>query len=392
MSEPSTPERVRPRGGIPLGAPFGIPIFLSPSWFLVAGVIAVTFAPSFTRRGEAVGALQYALGAGFAVLLCASVLAHELGHCLVGKALGLPVRRLTIFLLGGVSVIDREPETAGREYLVAVVGPMVSLVLAGVAWVLGEALGGSATLPGQLGRLTAGVNLVVTVFNLLPGLPLDGGRVLRAAIWQVTGRKGTGTRAAAWAGRGLAVLLVASLPLSRALGGGSSSLSNTVFTLLVAAFIYTGAGAALTAAKAAEQAAKLAGLLPRVAVRALLRRAMEVRADVPLAEALRRAHEQGARGLVVVDGSGRPDGVVSEAAVVATPEHRRPWVNVGALARRVDQGLLLADDLAGDAMVEALRRNPASEYVVVDSAGGIVGVLAAADVARTLDPTLAPAT
>jgi len=391
MTEPSAPERVRPRGGIPLGRPFGIPVFLSPSWFLVAAVIAVTFAPSFSRRGDAVGPLHYLLGAAFAVLLCASVLAHELGHCLVGKALGLPVRRLTIFLLGGVSVIDREPETAGREYLVAVVGPMVSLVLAGLAWVLGEALGGTQTLPGQLARLTAGVNLVVTVFNLLPGLPLDGGRVLRAGIWRVTGKRVTGTRAAAWAGRGLAVVLVASLALGRTVGGGSGSVSNTVFTLLIAAFIWTGAGAALQQAKAAEHAAQLANRLPRLAVRGLLRRAMEVRADLPLAEALRRAHEIGARGLVVVDGSGRPDGVVSEAAVVATPEHRRPWVNVGALARRVAPELLLRDDLAGDEMVDALRRNPASEYVVVDGGGGVVGVLAAADVARTLDPDIVPA-
>ena len=392
MTEPSASERVRPRGGIPLGRPFGIPVFLSPSWFIVAAVITYSFAPAFTRRGEAVGALDYALGAVFAVLLCGSVLAHELGHCLVGKALGLPVRRLTIILLGGVSVIDREPETAGREYLVAVVGPMVSLVLAGLSWALADVLGGSQTLPGQLARLTAGVNLVVTVFNLLPGLPLDGGRVLRAGIWKVTGNRTTGTQVAGWAGRGLAVLLVASLPLGQALGRGSGSLSNSVFTLLIAAFIWTGAGAAITAAKAADKAADMAGRLPGLAVRPLLRRAMEVRADLPLAEALRRAHEAGARGLVVVDGAGRPDGVVSEAAVVATPEHRRPWVNVGALARRVDPSLLLADDLAGDAMVEALRRNPATEYVVVDPGGSVVGVLAASDVARTLDPSLAPAT
>jgi CBS domain containing-hemolysin-like protein len=124
--------------------------------------------------------------------------------------------------------------------------------------------------------------------------------------------------------------------------------------------------------------------LPHVSARGLSRRALSVPADLPLAEAVRRAQEAGARGLVVVDGAGRPTGVVSEAAVSATPLARRPWVSTGSVSRAVQEVQFVPARLAGEALLHRLQQAPASEYIVVDADGGITGVLATADVAAAL--------
>lgn len=376
-SPDSAPARERPaRGALVVGRPFGIPVEVAPSWFLVAAFITVAYAPAVASRLPGIGAGRYVVALAFAVLLYLSVLVHELSHSLVARQFGLPVRRISIYLLGGVSEIEREPETPGRELLIAAAGPALSAVLAG----LGAGL--VATLPeGTVAHVLsyelAVANVLVTVFNLLPGLPLDGGRVLRAAVWQLSGRPLTGTIVAAWAGRAVALIVIA-LPLAPALlTGRSPSVIGLVWAAFLASFIWMGASAA-------EKGARLRERLPALRAGALARKALAVPADLPLTEGLRRAHEAGARALVVIDRDGRPTAIVSEAAVTATPEPRRPWVAVGALARSVERGLLLDRDLAGMDLVATLERTPASEYLVVGADDAVHGVLAADDVARAL--------
>lgn len=381
--------RSAPAGGsgLSLGRPFGVPVFVSPSWLVLAALITVSYADTADANGD-LGSRRYLVSAGFALLIFFSIFCHELGHCVVSRRLGLPVRRLTLFLLGGVSEIEREPETPLRELLVAGIGPVVSLVLGGLSIGLLR-LVPAGGIAHRFAFVSALSNIVVGIFNLLPGLPLDGGRILRAGVWRIAGSKLTGSRVAAYAGYGIAVLvlLYGLWNLVRAASRGPASggaLANLLFLALIAAFIAGGATQAL-------RSAQLTNRLPGLTVRSLVRRALPVAADVPVAEALRRAHEVGAYGLVVVDSGGRPHGVVSEAAVVATPDQRRPWVSVGALARTLDPGLVLDADLEGAAVLEAMRRTPASEYLVREPTGGILGVLAAADVARALDPAGADA-
>lgn len=378
MSEPRQ-GAVTPRvggDGVRVGRAFGVPVHVSPSWFLIAALITVFFAPTIESRVPGIGSARYLVSLLFAVLLYVSVFVHELSHTLTAKALGLPVRRITLQLLGGVSEIEREPDSAGKEYLIAMAGPLVSLLLAGVGFaVIGQLDEGTVArvLVGEL----ALSNGLVAAFNLLPGLPLDGGRVLRAAVWAASGRPYAGTVAAAWVGRAVALLLLA-VPIVAGIGRGSpASLINVVYFALLASFIWGGATAALRSAKLARQ-------LPGLRLRTLARRALPVPADLPLAEAVRRAAETGARGIVVVDGAGRPSAVVSEAAVLATPEVRRPWVSVGTLARQLDPDLVLDADLSGSAVLEAMRRAPASEYLVVERSGDVYGVLASADVASAV--------
>lgn len=362
-----------------MGRPFGIPVYVGPTWFLVAAWITYTFAPAVQSRLPGIGPAAYLVSFAFAVLLYLSVLVHELSHALVALRFGLPVRRISLYLLGGVAEIDGEPQTPGREFAVAFAGPLLSLVLAGGGWALLQVVDRSS-VAGLLVLELATANLLVAIFNILPGLPLDGGRVLRAAVWKATGRSSTGTLVAAWAGRALAILVFL-VPVLLAMSAGRQvGTFDLVWGALIGSFVWIGASAALKAGRVRER-------LPAIEARRLSRRAMPVAHDLPLAEALRRAGALGASGLVVVDGEGRPTGLVNEAAVTATPVERRPWVQVGAVSRRIEPGLVLSTELTGAALVQALQATPASEYLVTEPTGEVYGVLAAADVQRAFAGT-----
>ena len=159
--------------------------------------------------------------------------------------------------------------------------------------------------------------------------------------------------------------------------GNDPELVDAIWGALLASFIWLGASQSL-------QAAKVQRRIPALSARALTRRAIPVPFDTPLAEALRRLEESGARGLVVVSADGTPVGIVNEAAVRATPANRRPWVPVGDLSRRLHPDHVVAASLAGEDLVRALTRLPASEYLVVEPNGAIFGVLASADVERAV--------
>jgi len=211
----------------------------------------------------------------------------------------------------------------------------------------------------------------VGVFNLLPGLPLDGGRMLRAGVWKVTGKPGAATIAAAWAGRGLAVLLIL-VPV--ALLGTKASLTSTyiLWFAVIAVFMWFSSGQAIRVAKVRDR-------LPGLQARRLARRAIAIPGNVPLAEAIRRADEAQARALVVIDHESTPIAIVNETAVMATPAQRRPWIEVGSLARAIEPGLVLSADLSGMELIEAVQRSPATEYLLIEPSGQIFGVLATSD-------------
>ena len=387
MAEPASGPRQNPvrtqSAGLPVGRFFGVPVYLSPSWLFIALLITITYSELVEQSVDGIStAGAYAVAFTFAVLLAISLLAHELGHTAVSLAFGLPVKRVVIFLLGGVSEIEKEPEGPAQEYLVAVAGPLVSLVLAaGAACLLPFVDGG--TIPRIVIFLLVWSNLAVAVFNLLPGLPLDGGRLIRAGAWKITGDKLTGTRVAAWGGRVVAVLVlvgaVVSVPTDGALGIG-----NVLLAGLLAAFIWVGATQSLSTATVSAR-------LPALEIGTLVRPTTSVPPDLPIAEALRRAWDAHVRGLVVVDATGVTRALVSESHVMAVPEARRPWTTVADVARPLEPGLVLADSLSGAEVVEAFRKTPASEYLVVGRDGRAVGVLAAVDVARVLQGRQAPA-
>ena len=347
--------------------PFGIPVYISPYWLVFAVVLVITYAYGPGTQNTSSGG-RYLVAAAFVLLLYLSVLVHELAHCVVARGFGLPVKRVLLYPLGGYSEIEQEPTSPGREALISGAGPIVSLALAGIGYGLA-----SIVPPGMAHRLIAQLffaNLVVGIFNLLPGLPLDGGRIFRAGVWKITGRQMVATITAAWAGRVLAIVLVG-LALF-------SPHSNSVFSLtwlwllVIGGFIWIQSTQAIRAARIRER-------LPAVSARTLGRRAIPVSANLPLAEAVRRAQVAGARALVIVDHQNTPTAIVSEAAVQATPEERRPWIEVGSLARTLSPELVLSANLSGMDLVKAVQQAPASEYLLIEPSGQVYGVLAAAD-------------
>ncbi len=356
----------RGQHGFVVARPFGIPVYVSPYWFIIAGVFSVIYANDLSSTIS--GNTRYVVAAAFVVLLYASVLVHELAHSVVARGYGLPVRRILLYPLGGVSEIEREAPTPGREFAVAGAGPALSLVLGAIGWGLAQVAPYGVT--GALIRQLMVANFIVGVFNLLPGLPLDGGRMLRAVIWKITKKPTTATIAAAWVGRVLALALLAIPFFSGGLAGGD--IVSMIWVVVIAAFMWTGATQSIKATRFRER-------LPALQARRLARKAISVSASTPLAEAIRQADEAGARAIVVVDHDSKPIAIVNEAAVMATPPQRRPWVDTGSMARSIDPSLVLNADLQGMALLDAIRRAPATEYLLVDSSGQVVGVLAARD-------------
>jgi Zn-dependent protease len=198
--------------GLRVGSVLGVPIFVQPVWFLIVILIAASFGPEVERQVPSLNhTAAYFVSLVFVLLLYASVLVHEISHVAVAKGLGMQVRRIVLQLLGGVSeVVEENPGKPSREFLVAVVGPMTSFLLGAVGYVIAAGLD-HGTVAWVLVQEFAIANLFVAAFNALPGLPLDGGRVFRAILWQIFNNKTRGTLAAGWIGRALAlgVVLVA---------------------------------------------------------------------------------------------------------------------------------------------------------------------------------------
>jgi Zn-dependent protease/CBS domain-containing protein len=362
-------ERNEP-GALRIGSIGGVDVMVRSSWLLVAALIAYVVAPGIERVAPDLGALTYVAGVAFAVLLTLSLLLHELSHALMAKRFGIEVRSITLHFIGGVTAIDGEPANPKQEFAISAVGPATSLGIAGLAFALLP-----ITPDGLLGfvvRGLAGANLLVGILNLVPGMPLDGGRVLRAGLWKITGDPHKATIAAGWVGRGVAILMLASPWLLMAFGL-HVDVTDYIIAFVFGWFMWSAATAAIVSARVRAK-------LPDLRARALARRTLSVAEDLPLAEAIRQAQELEAGSIVTQDFDGRPVGVVNEAAVAATPEDRRAWMPVRAVTRTLEPGLTLPADIAGEQLIRAMSSSPATEYVLVEADGEVYGVLSTADV------------
>jgi Zn-dependent protease/CBS domain-containing protein len=185
------------QAGWRIGSLFGIPLFIDPNWLFVVAIITLINSQGYLGRQEWAPGLAWFAGLSLSLLLFASVLLHELGHSLVARSQGIKVNSITLFLFGGIASIDQESKTPGKAFQVAVAGPAVSLTL----YLLLRAV--SHVLPvGSLFRAVTSdlalINLVLALFNLIPGLPLDGGQIFKSVVWKVTGDRFQGVR---WAVR-----------------------------------------------------------------------------------------------------------------------------------------------------------------------------------------------
>ena len=371
---PARPERPqRPPGTFKVGTIAGSDVLVTTSWFLIAALIAWVVAPRVDQVAPGLGGLKYVAGFAFAVILYLSVLLHEASHAFMARHYGFQVTSITLHFLGGATAIDGEARTPRQELLIAVVGPLTSIarrarrpraVVRDPRRPAADGRGGPRRRqphrrrPQPRPRAAAGRR---------PGA--------QGRVWGATGDMLKGTVVAAWTGRVTAVAALAWPLFQERVIGTTPDIFDFVLAAMVALFLWTAASSALASAQAR-------GKLPALVARRLARRALAVPDDLPLAEAVRRAREADAGSLITVTGSGRPVGLVSEAALVATPEERRPWVAVSTVARTIEPGMSLPAGIEGEQLVRAMTEVPAHEYLLVEDDGSIYGVLSAADVER----------
>jgi Zn-dependent protease len=193
-----------------LGRIFGIQFRLHLSWFIIFILVTVflswqVFPPALTEQSQLV---YWTMGAITSLLFFASVVAHELAHGLVGRANNITIRSITLFIFGGAAHMTREPDQAAQELRMAVAGPISSLVIAGLFWMTWNTFNGANPQVALMALWLAQINLVLAVFNLFPGFPLDGGRILRSLVWRASGNYKKATRIATQAGRVVGYLFV----------------------------------------------------------------------------------------------------------------------------------------------------------------------------------------
>jgi Zn-dependent protease len=359
-------------GGLLLFRLSGVPVLLAPSWWLGSLAIVLLYTPLVDRLMPGVsGGTAFLLASAFAVLLGASVLAHELGHCVVALRFGLPVRRVRLFLLGGISEVARTPRKPAHEGLVAAAGPAVSIVLAalfGMALVIGPDDGAIWVL---LLECTA-ANAAVAVFNLLPGLPLDGGRMLRAGIWALTGRRSRGTTAAAVGGGLVAAALLVWALFGIAEGSPDKWLRLGV-CVLTAWFVIAGAMGEFSAEQRRTwpEGLRLADLVQPI---------LQLPAESPVASAL---DASAGRGVVLV----RADGVAAGLLDRATAEQlasQSPLSPAELAAEPIRPETVLLDSEPGEEIIERVHETAAWQFLVVDAEGRPSGVLRREDLKAAL--------
>ena len=228
---------------IRIGNLFGIPFFINPSWFFILGLVTLELGADFARSYQLGGILPWLLGLFGALLLFASVLAHELGHSFAAIAQGIQVKSITLFIFGGLATLEKESETPLQSLLVAIAGPLVSVLL----FIVFTIMGVNIPLPSPLTAvvsLLAYINLVLALFNMIPGLPLDGGNVLKAIVWKITGNPNKGIIFAGRVGQFFGWLAVG-IGLLGILG---ISRIGSFWTLLIGWFLLQNAGMAAQSA------------------------------------------------------------------------------------------------------------------------------------------------
>jgi Zn-dependent protease len=384
-STPATPAPQRSKGFV-IGRVAGAPVIVTRSWFLAAFILTILFVPNVQALAPGLGAGAYLVAFAFVLLLFGSVFLHEAAHALVARARGQNVTELAVTLWGGHTAYTGGLGRPLDGFLVAVVGPLTNLALAAGFWFAYQA-SPALNVPTLLLYAGALSNAFVGAFNLLPGLPLDGGQILESIVWAITGKRTTGTVVAGWVGRVVAVgVLVWALAVPF-VQGTTPRLTTVLWSALIGAFLWAGAGAAITNGLRREaidglSAAALAGPVVLVPLGSTVAEALSARGT---------AAGAGAPGhyMVVVGGhDDAPVAVLDNDAVNAVPASARELTQVDAVAVPFVPGSAVHPEMSGTALLTHLaQRSGGARLVPVVDAGRVTGVLDLADVARAVRAT-----
>ena len=365
-------------GAIKLGKIFGIEIRLHFSWVII--FFLVGYSLSFLYFPEQYPRLPQAtyvfMGLAATFLFFASILFHEMSHSIVARRNGLPIRFITLFVFGGVSSISREPDDPKVELKMAAAGPAASIVL-GIGFtifgIVATALGAGPAVTGVVAYL-AFINILLAVFNLAPGFPLDGGRLLRAVIWSRTGSIQRATKIAADFGRGFAFVLIVGgvgLVVAGALQG--------VWFVLIGWFLEQ-------AARGSYQQVVVTQALSRVLVRDVMTPdPVTMPAGITVHEAVDHyflTHKHG--GYPVIGDEDEPAGVVSISDVRGVPSDRWDDVTVGEVMEPLGPGAIVEADAHVTDLLTRLHDRETDRLLVVDRDHHVAGIVTNDDIARYL--------
>ena len=356
----------------------GIDVGVHVSWLVIFGLVtwslAVGVFPSIAGLKGLPEWEYWVLGAITALLLFASVIVHELAHSLVAKSRGLGVRSITLFIFGGVSNLAGEAKKPSTEFIIAIVGPLTSFAIAAVAYVVDAALPASAAVPDAVLSYLVYINLALGAFNLIPGFPLDGGRVFRALAWTWTGSLRRGTEIAAFVGHLVAwglLLLGFYLILVR------GDLFQGIWLGAIGWFLQNAASSSLQQVLIEQRlrGARVADVVePDTTV---------VAPDLPLVTLIEDSFMRGNRRAVPVVSDGRLVGMVTVGDVKEVPRDRWPTMTVGEVMGGRDGVVSVGPRDSLQRALEALAKGDFEQVPVVED-GKLVGVVTRADIVRQI--------
>jgi Zn-dependent protease len=363
-------------GSFRIGSIAGIDIYVNFSWLIILVLLTVSLATGWfpaAYPGQSFG-LYLVLGIIAALLLFLSVLLHELAHSLVARSRGLPVKNIILFIFGGVSNIEREPKSAGVEFFMALVGPVVSVLIALVCYLLWLPIRAERSAVAATLLYLAAANGLLGIFNLIPGFPLDGGRVLRSIVWKISGSQATATRVATVVGQIIAYLII--------LLGIWQFFTGNVLDGIWIGFI---GWFMLSAAQSARAQSTIDEVFSGVTVAQVMNtNPMTVPANVSLQKLV---HEyflpQGLRSALVMQGD-QLAGLIALSDIRHVPQDQWPQTPVGFVMVPVERLHVVAPQQQLKDVLSLMTGNDVNQLPVVEN-GRLVGVLTRNAVIRSLE-------
>lgn len=344
----------------------GVPIVLAPSWLLIAVALGIVVAPTFAQVLPAASVATVGLTAALVpIMLLLSVLAHEIGHGLAGHAVGVPPQRYVLTLWGGHTQFHEAMRTPGAAALVALAGPAANVLIALVTWlalVVGPAPR-EAPVVFLLLQVAMVSNAIVAGFNLLPGLPMDGGQALEALIWRVTGNRERGMLIAGWGGRAVVVGLVALTLVWPVTQGAQPRIFTVVWVVLLGAYLWAGASRSIATVYARRQVADLD-------LRTLAEPVIVLPRETSIAEAPSHASY-----IALLDTEGQPLLLVDSRARRMVPPEAWPTTALAAIAEAVPPQAVISQWHGPRGVAEAARAARFSHLIVLSEHGRPIGVL-----------------
>ena len=358
--------------GFRLGQVFGIPIYLHPSWLIIFFLITFSLSTQFKADHPSWGPQQHlALGIITSILFFASVIFHELSHSMIARHYQIQVDSITLFIFGGLARIQRDPASAKQEFNIAIAGPLSSLFLGGCFWLVFHYWHGNEMATAATKWLWE-INVILAVFNLVPGFPLDGGRILRGIAWGVTGNFTRATQIASKAGKIFAYLMIL-------FGIGQAMTGNWVggiWTAFIGWFL-------LSASQESVAQVAIRNTLTGVRAEDIMTHDIPtVTREISLEEYVHEVLRTGLRCHIVL-GAGNPVGLVTLKAVRAIP--RDEWANTSIQAAMlpIDRIHSALPDESALGILERMQTEDINQMPVV-SEGHVVGMIARDTILRVL--------